>query len=61
MDVPDTPVLSAVLFDVDGTLSDTERDGHRLAFNRAFAEFGLGHRWGVEDYGRLLDVGGRGW
>jgi HAD superfamily hydrolase (TIGR01509 family) len=47
-----------VLFDVDGTLADTERDGHRPAFNRAFAEFGLDHRWGVEEYGRLLAVTG---
>lgn len=30
--------LKALIFDVDGTLSDTERDGHRIAFNRAFAE-----------------------
>lgn len=56
----DTPAaaLSAVLFDVDGTLADTERDGHRPAFNRAFAEFGLDHRWGVGDYGRMLEVTG---
>ena len=33
--------LKALLFDVDGTLADTERDGHRVAFNRAFAEAGL--------------------
>lgn len=52
------PVLPAVLFDVDGTLADTERDGHRPAFNRAFAEFGLDHRWGVDDYGRMLAVTG---
>lgn len=52
--------LSAVVLDVDGTLADTERDGHRPAFNRAFAESGLDEHWGVEDYGRLLAVtGGR--
>ena len=28
--------LEAIIFDVDGTLADTERDGHRLAFNEAF-------------------------
>ena len=52
------PVLSAVLFDVDGTLADTERDGHRPAFNRAFAESGIAERWDVEEYGRRLAVTG---
>ena len=33
--------LKALIFDVDGTLSDTERDGHRVAFNRAFEKAGL--------------------
>ena len=33
--------LKALLFDVDGTLADTERDGHRVAFNRAFSDAGL--------------------
>ena len=61
-------MLSAVLFDVDGTLADTERDGHRPAFNRAFAEAGLAECWDVEcwdvecwdveDYGRRLAVPG---
>ena len=37
--------LQALLFDVDGTLADTERDGHRLAFNRAFAAAGLDWCW----------------
>jgi HAD superfamily hydrolase (TIGR01509 family) len=52
--------LEAAVFDVDGTLVDSERDGHRVAFNRAFEELGLPHRWGVEDYGELLAItGGR--
>lgn len=50
--------MQAVIFDVDGTLVDSERDGHRVAFNLAFEEFGLPHRWDVEPYGRLLDVTG---
>lgn len=50
--------LSAVLFDVDGTLADTERDGHRIAFNRAFREFQLDWEWDVELYGELLQITG---
>ncbi|WP_231982129.1 HAD-IA family hydrolase [Mycobacterium sp. E2327] len=49
-----------MIFDVDGTLSDTERDGHRPAFNEAFAVHGLEISWSVEEYGRLLKItGGR--
>ncbi len=50
--------LQAVVFDVDGTLVDSERDGHRVAFNRAFREAGLPDRWDVELYGQLLEVTG---
>ncbi|MBD0267857.1 MAG: HAD family hydrolase, partial [Cyanobacteria bacterium Co-bin8] len=50
--------LQALIFDVDGTLAETERDGHRLAFNRAFADFDLGWDWPVGLYGRLLTVTG---
>ena len=46
------------MFDVDGTLVDSERDGHRVAFNRAFEEAGLPDRWDVELYGELLAVTG---
>ena len=34
-----------LIFDVDGTIADTERDGHRVAFNQAFAEAGLDWEW----------------
>jgi HAD superfamily hydrolase (TIGR01509 family) len=52
--------LRAVIFDVDGTLADTERDGHRVAFNEAFKAAGLNYRWSVEEYGELLTTtGGR--
>ncbi len=50
--------LKAVLFDVDGTLADTERDGHRPAFNAAFKEFNLSWHWDVPLYGELLQVTG---
>jgi phosphoglycolate phosphatase-like HAD superfamily hydrolase len=50
--------LRALLFDVDGTMADTERDGHRVAFNRAFAEAGLDWEWDVPLYGELLAVTG---
>ncbi len=50
--------LKALLFDVDGTLSDTERDGHRVAFNQAFEEYGIDWHWSIETYGELLAVTG---
>lgn len=50
--------LTAVVFDVDGTLVDSERDGHRVAFNTAFTEAGLPDHWDVETYGRLLAITG---
>ena len=52
------PKLKALIFDVDGTLSDTERDGHRIAFNQAFADASLDWFWDVETYGILLKVTG---
>lgn len=50
--------LAALIFDVDGTLADTERDGHRVAYNEAFREAGLDWEWTVPLYGRLLDITG---
>ena len=52
--------LRSLLWDVDGTLAETERDGHRVAFNLAFEALGLSWRWDVARYGELLRVtGGR--
>lgn len=50
--------LAALIFDVDGTLADTERDGHRVAFNLAFEEAGLEWEWSPALYGELLAVTG---
>lgn len=51
-------MIEALIFDCDGVLVDTERDGHRVGFNRAFAEHGIDADWSVELYGRLLLVAG---
>lgn len=52
--------LRALIWDVDGTIAETERDGHRVAFNRAFAAHDLRWHWDVPTYDRLLKVtGGR--
>jgi HAD superfamily hydrolase (TIGR01509 family) len=50
--------MQALIFDVDGTLADTERDGHRPAFNAAFEEAALAWHWDVDLYGELLAVTG---
>lgn len=50
--------LRALIWDVDGTLAETERDGHRRAFNAAFTELGLGWQWSVARYGELLTTAG---
>lgn len=50
--------LAALIFDVDGTLADTEGDAHLPAFNLAFAEFGLDWHWDAALYGDLLRVTG---
>jgi HAD superfamily hydrolase (TIGR01509 family) len=49
--------LKALIFDVDGTLAETE-EAHRQAFNATFAAHGLGWQWSVDDYGRLLRTTG---
>lgn len=50
--------LQALVWDVDGTLAETEDCGHRIAFNRAFAELGLSWHWDSALYGELLRVTG---
>ena len=51
-------MIKALIFDCDGVLVDTERDAHRVGFNRAFAEMGIDAEWDVELYGKLLLVAG---
>jgi HAD superfamily hydrolase (TIGR01509 family) len=50
--------LQAVVFDLDGTLVDSERHGHRVAFNLAFEQLDRPWRWGEEEYGELLHITG---
>ena len=51
------PRLAALVFDVDGTLADTEH-AHLAAFNQAFAQAGLPWQWDLAGYTRLLEVAG---
>jgi HAD superfamily hydrolase (TIGR01509 family) len=51
-------MLKALLWDVDGTLAETERDGHLAAFNQTFEALGVPWRWSEERYGELLAVAG---
>lgn len=50
--------MEALIFDCDGVLVDTERDGHRIAFNMAFADRGINIEWSIEEYKKLLKVAG---
>jgi HAD superfamily hydrolase (TIGR01509 family) len=51
-------LLQALIFDVDGTLAETERDAHRVAFNETFAQYHLDWHWDNELYGKLLAITG---
>jgi HAD superfamily hydrolase (TIGR01509 family) len=53
-----THQFKALIFDCDGVLAETERDGHRVAFNKTFADRGYGIEWDVTLYKELLKVGG---
>ncbi|HEU5324531.1 MAG TPA: HAD-IA family hydrolase [Candidatus Limnocylindria bacterium] len=50
--------MPALIFDCDGVLADTERDGHRVAFNQTFREFGLPIEWSEEVYAEKLRTAG---
>jgi len=50
--------LKAIFFDMDGTIVDTEKDGHRVAFNEAFSRSGIQAEWSVEEYHQLLQIAG---
>jgi HAD superfamily hydrolase (TIGR01509 family) len=52
------PDLRALVFDFDGTIAETERFGHRVAYNEAFEELGLPDRWDEATYGAWLHVAG---
>ena len=50
--------LKAIFFDMDGTIIDTEKDGHRVAFNEAFKQVGIDAEWNVLQYHKLLQIAG---
>ena len=50
--------IKAIIFDQDGVIIDTERDGHRVAFNKTFKEFGFDFQWDVDYYHELLQIAG---
>jgi HAD superfamily hydrolase (TIGR01509 family) len=50
--------MPTLIFDCDGVLADTERDGHLPAFNQTFAEFGVPVRWSDADYAQKVKIGG---
>jgi HAD superfamily hydrolase (TIGR01509 family) len=49
---------NALIFDCDGVLSDTEREGHLPAFNQTFREFKLPVQWSESEYAKRLKIGG---
>lgn len=49
--------IEALIFDVDGTLADTE-EAHRISFNSVFEQYRLGWTWTRAEYRQLLEVPG---
>ncbi len=50
--------MSAIIFDCDGVLADTEHDGHLPAFNQTFSEFNLPIQWSEAEYNEKVKIGG---
>jgi HAD superfamily hydrolase (TIGR01509 family) len=50
--------IKAFFFDQDGVIIDTEKDGHRVAFNRTFKKYGFDFEWSVDEYHELLQISG---
>ena len=50
--------IKGFFFDQDGVIIDTEKDGHRVAFNQTFKKLGFDFEWSVEEYHGLLQIGG---
>jgi len=48
----------ALIFDCDGVLADTERDGHWVAFNQMWREQGIGWQWSLAQYADKVKIGG---
>jgi len=48
----------ALIFDCDGVLADTERDGHLVAFNQMWREHGVDWQWSLEQYAEKVKIGG---
>ena len=42
--------IKVIIFDQDGVIIDTERDSHRVAFNKTFKEFGFDFEWHADYY-----------
>ena len=51
-------MTKALIFDCDGVLADTERDGHLVAFNQMWREKGVNWQWSLEQYAEKVKIGG---